>query len=97
MNIWERRNLTYFNRRQRLLTEDEERERQQQEQQGGVMCGDESAIAHRTDLEETHVGVPLELSVPMSIAQSVQQHQHRHTGRLSMCSRFSSMERDDFS
>eukprot|EP00984_Skeletonema_dohrnii_P029917 scaffold20884_cov150-Skeletonema_dohrnii-CCMP3373.AAC.6 len=37
MTIWERRNLAYFDRRQRLLAEDEERERQQQEQQGGEL------------------------------------------------------------
>jgi len=71
MIIWERRNLAYFDRRQRLLAE--QRQRQQQPQQGEDMNRDS------TEVEEPQVGVPPELSAAASssVPRDQQQPQQR--------------------
>ena len=83
MNIWERRNLAYFDRRQRLLAEERQRQQQQQQQGGDVsVSGEESTTTDSNEEEEPHAGVPLELSVPLSSVQRDQQERQidRPTG-----------------
>lgn len=83
MNIWERRNLAYFDRRQRLLAEERQRQQQQQQQGGDVsVSGEESTTTDSNEEEEPQAGVPLELSVPLSSVQRDQQERQiaRPTG-----------------
>ncbi|KAL7436454.1 hypothetical protein ACHAXM_005365 [Skeletonema potamos] len=77
MTIWERRNLAYFDRRQRLLAED--RKRQQQEEQDGdaAMSGEEESAAMSTEVEQQQVGMPREFSAPLSSVQREQHQQHQ--------------------
>eukprot|EP00984_Skeletonema_dohrnii_P024216 scaffold13318_cov80-Skeletonema_dohrnii-CCMP3373.AAC.1 len=81
MNIWERRNLAYFDRRQRLLAEERQRQQHQQQQQGGDVnvSGEESTTTDNNEEEEPQAGVPLEieLSEPLSSVQRVDQQEQQ--------------------
>ena len=76
MRIWERRNLAYFDRRQRKLAE--ERQRQQQQQEEADMSGEESVTTHSTEVDEQELSAPLS-SLPRDQQQQEQQQQQQHS------------------
>jgi hypothetical protein len=75
MTIWERRNLAYFDRRQRLLAEERERQRREEQQGDAAMSGEEVSAASGTEVEQQQKGVPRDFSAPLSSVQREQQQQ----------------------
>ena len=80
MHIWERRNLAYFDRRQRLLAEERQRQEEQKDDAGAMVGEEESAAAHSTEVDQQQhqqEGVPREFSAPLSSVQRERQLQHQ--------------------
>jgi len=89
MNIWERRNLAYFDRRQRLLAEERQRQQQQQQQGGDVSVSGEESTTTDSNEEEgaTSRCASRIISAVVFSAERSARAADCPTDRLHMCSR----------